>query len=102
MNSLQARERSQGTKSPYTFDQYSIRTTGIYATTFKLGLLQPHSIGPSCPAVFTCRVREGLIFLQWAELEREKILQLFFCKTQHIKVFTIHTNGEHLPAVAQS
>lgn len=34
------------------FEQYSIRTTGIYASAFKLDLLQLHSTDPSYPAVF--------------------------------------------------
>ena len=45
----------------------------------------------------------GFDFFQWAELEREKILQLLYCKTQYTRVFKIYkSKGKHFPAVTQS
>lgn len=89
-NSLQDRERSHGTKSHYPFEHYGIRTTGIYAATFKPGLCQLHSIGPSYPTLFICAVVGGSIFFNGQSWRGRKILQLLCCKTQHAGFFEIH------------
>lgn len=75
--------------SRYPFEQYSIRTTGIYASTFKLGLL------PTSQHWFFltyCVHMWGFdfffFFFPMGRAEREKNLQLLYCKTQESSRYT--------------